>query len=1041
MKHSNFSRIALAVALSVGMGSVAIAQETSSSIRGSLVGPQGNPAANTSVMITHVPSGSVKRAETNASGHFSAKGLRVGGPYSIKVDSQQFEDTLVKDVYLMLGEPYVLNLALEAEQAIENIVVTGSQVSSIAFGEKGPSANFSLQDIERAPAINRDIKDLIRIDPRIYIDESSNDAVQCAGASPRFNSLTLDGVRMNDNFGLNSNGYPTERIPFSYDSIEQVAVELAPFDVQYGGFTACNINAVTKSGTNEIHGGVFFDYTNDSLRGTDIEGENIYTTSERDEPNFNEKRYGFNVGFPLLEDKLFLFASYEKLEGAEIFEYPGKARATDEEVARIAQISRDVYGYDPGGFASSLPVEDEKLLVKLDWNINEAHRASLVYNYNDGSSLSQSDSFSSALTFDGHFYERGAEMNSLVASLYSDWSDRFSTELRVAKTDLDNRQISLDQDTGFAEVQIRTAGGGTVYLGPDDSRQSNDLNWDNFTFKLAGTYYLDDHTITGGIEYEDLNVFNLFMQHTVGEYRFNNIDDFEAGTPARIYYNNSAGTNNPNDVAANFSYQQGTLYIQDEWTVNDDLTVLFGLRYDRYTSDDSPRFNQTFTDRFGFQNNANLDGIDLLQPRFGFNYAVSDALEVRGGLGLYSGGNPNVWISNAYSNDGIVQVAVRERVLTNFTNLFETPLIGGGRPIFDIPQEMFDFVAAQDPNGPGGSGVNATDPDFDIPSEWKYSLGATYVTEDEYIFTADLLFSDKQDSAIVKDLGFTDTGEDAPDGRPIYTGSAFQYLLTNVDGDDGESLTASLGASKEYDNGFRFTASYAFTDAEDVNPMTSSVAGSNFGNIAVSDPNNPGLATSNYEIRHRFTLNLSYSHEFFSGYATKISVFGSANEGRPYNYSFDDDGIFGDNSFFGNGRQLLYVPLENDPNVVYGEGFDLAAFNQFIADEGLGRGQIMARNGSRADWWTKFDVKVEQDFPGFMDGHKGSAYLIIENFGNLLNDDWGVLRQGSFVSEAVVNAEIVDGQYVYNEYFEATKQTIQEDASLWEIRVGVKYNF
>lgn len=1037
MKQSNLSRIALAVALSVGMGSTAIAQETSSSIRGSVVGPQGNPASNTSVTITHVPSGSVKRVETNASGQFSAKGLRVGGPYSVLVDSEQFEDTLVNDVYLTLGEPYVLNLALEAEQQIESIVVTGSQVSSIAFGEKGPSANFSLEDIERAPAINRDIKDLVRIDPRVYVDETFNDAIQCAGASPRFNSLTLDGVRMNDNFGLNSNGYPTERIPFSYDSIEQVAVELAPFDVQYGGFTACNINAVTKSGTNEIHGGVFYDYTSDSMRGDTLEGVDLPDAS------FTEKRYGFNVGLPIIEDKLFLFTSYEKLEGAELFEYPGRARVTNEEIARITQISRDIYGYNPGGFSPSMPVEDEKILVKLDWNINDAHRASLVYNYNDGFSLSQSDSFSSALTFDGHFYERGSELQSLVASVYSDWTDNFSTELRIAKSELDNRQTSLDAATGFAEVQIETEGGATVFLGPDDSRQSNDLNWDNFTFKLAGTYYYGDHTITGGIEYEDLSVFNLFMQHTVGEYRFSSIDAFEAGTPSRIYYNNSAGTNNPDDVAANFSFQQNTLYIQDEWAVNEDLTILYGLRYDRYTSDDKPRYNQTFEGKYGFRNDTNLDGIDLLQPRFGFNYVVSDALEVRGGIGLYSGGNPNVWVSNSYSNDGIVQTAVRERVIANFTNLFETDLIGQGRPIYDIPQDMFDAVAAADPNGPGGGGVNAIDPDFDLPSEWKYSLGATYVTEDEYIFTADILYSDKQDAAIVKDIGITDTGTNAPDGRPIYTGTTSEYLLTNVDGDSGESVTVSFAMSKDYDSGLNLSASYAFTEANDVNPMTSSVAGSNYGNIAVSDPNDPGVSTSDYEIRHRFTLNLGYSHEFFDGYETKFSVFGSANEGRPYSYSFRRDNIFGDSSFYSGGRQLLYIPTADDANVVYGDDFNLTAFNQWIQQESLEqyRGQILDRNALRADWWIKFDVRIEQEFPGFMEGHKGSAFLVIENFGNLLNDDWGVLRQGSFVSEAVVNATIEDGKYHYNEFIAPSVQTVYEDASLWEVRVGVNYKF
>ncbi len=279
-KKTKLNRIAIAVAMSVGMSTAAMAQETSSGITGKVVGPQGNAAPGTVVTITHVPSGTTKTTVVNSSGQFSAKGLRVGGPYSVKVDSDKFEDTLVNDVYLTLGESYNLNLALEMEQGVESIVVTASAISSSAFGGTGPAANFNLADLENAPAINRDINDVIRADPRVYIDESFNDAVQCAGASPRFNSLTLDGIRMNDNFGLNSNGYPTERMPFSFDAIEQVAVELAPFDVQYGGFTACNINAVTKSGTNEIHGSSFFDYSNDSLKGDTVQGR------EQDKGNY-----------------------------------------------------------------------------------------------------------------------------------------------------------------------------------------------------------------------------------------------------------------------------------------------------------------------------------------------------------------------------------------------------------------------------------------------------------------------------------------------------------------------------------------------------------------------------------------------------------------------------------------------------------------------------------------------------------------------------------------------------------------------------------
>ena len=257
MKTHRISRITGALVLALGLSTSALANVTTSAIKGQVAGPNGNPAAGTTVTIVHVPSGTTKTATVNEAGLFVAKGLRVGGPYRVVVDSNTFEDTTVKDIYLTLGETYPINVALTEQSDLETIVVTGRSIS-MQSGGTGPAAHFNADDLKNAPTINRDIKDIVRIDPRISIDESRSDAIRCGGGNPRFNSLTVDGVRMNDSFGLNENGYPTTRMPFSFDSIDQVSVELAPFDVKYGGFTSCNINAVTKSGTNEIHGGVFY---------------------------------------------------------------------------------------------------------------------------------------------------------------------------------------------------------------------------------------------------------------------------------------------------------------------------------------------------------------------------------------------------------------------------------------------------------------------------------------------------------------------------------------------------------------------------------------------------------------------------------------------------------------------------------------------------------------------------------------------------------------------------------------------------------------
>ncbi|HEY7776078.1 MAG TPA: TonB-dependent receptor [Kineobactrum sp.] len=1042
---STRKQLALAVAMTIGLSASALAQQTSSAIRGSVTTAAGELVPGAKVTVVDNRTGATRELSAGTTGSFSLRGLQVGGPYTITVRDAKGTSTL-EDVYLNLGETANITLSLDGQRAMESVLVTASRDASGTYGAMGPTASFNLNDLESAPAVNRDIKDLIRIDPRVYIDEAFADSIQCAGANSRFNSLTVDGIRTNDNFGLNSNGYPTVRIPFSYDAISQVSVELAPFDVQYGGFTACNINAVTKSGNNEFTGGVFYDYTSDSLRGDSLEGDDILVG------DFDEKRYGFNVGGPLIADKLFFFTAYEKLEGASLFDRgPAGSDAavqvqgfSQAQYDEILDIARNQYNYEPGALVSSLPVEDEKIIARLDWQINDGHRASFIYNYNDGNVIRESDGDSDEFEYSNHYYDQRGELESYVVSVFSDWSDVFSTELRVGTSDFEASVNPLG-GTEFGEVQITTENNGseaTVYLGADDSRHANKLTYTTDNFKLAGTWVAGDHVITGGFEFEELDVFNLFVQEAEGEYRFNSIDDFRAGTPSRIIYENASGSNNPNDGAAEFSYRTNTAYLQDEYYhAGWNASFTFGVRYDWYTSSDKPVENPLIEELYGFSNQQNLDGKDLLQPRVGFNWGVNDELEVRGGFGLYSGGNPNVWIGNNYQNNGIILQEVQDR---SGTSVFDMPFTGEGRPLYDVPQDLFDAVA----RGEGRlGGINVLDPDFDIPSEWKYALGFTYTLPMDYVVMGDLLHSEKKDAAVIRDLTRVPSGATAPDDRPIYTsanGRSQDFMLTNASGDSGQSTTLSLALSKSHDFGLDWTLAYAYTQAEDVNPMTSSVAFSNYANAAVADSENPGAATSNYEIPHRITLRMSYAHDFVAGYTTRFTLFGSANEGRPYSYVFNGDlgGALGSSVGFID-QNLVYIPTANDPLVVYGEGFDKAAFDALVGSEGLSRGSIMDRNSINSDWWTKFDLKIEQEVPGFMADHRGKAFLIVENLGNLLNDDWGVMYEASFPrSQQLVDASINDqGQYVFERFFEPAQQSRVASASLWQLRIGVSYDF
>jgi len=994
-----FNVIAALAVLTLTMPLTAGAQSTSGSIRGTVLTPSGEPAAGATVTVTDTRTNSTRTTTTDAGGGFNLRGLAIGGPFTIGVTSDQYKSALLTDVYTNLSAAVTFNIALE-QGVLEEVIVTASSAFAGADLAIGPSANFGIVELETAPAINRNITDVIRSDPRFYIDESRGDinAVQCGGKNSRFNSLTVDGVRMNDSFGLNSNGYPTERMPFSFDAISQVSVELAPFDLQYGGFSACNINAVTKSGGNEFSGSGFYDYTSDSLRGNSLEGDKINTG------DFTEKRYGITFGGPIIKDTLFFFVAYEKLKGANLFDRGAigsgavnEINITQAELDEIADIARTIYQYDPGPIPQSMPNEDEKFLLKLDWNISDQHRAAFTYTYNDGNNITESDDESSEFEFANHLYERGAELNSYVGSVYSDWTTNFSTEVRVSYLKIDNRQNSVG-GTDFGEIRVITPNV-DVYLGGDDSRQSNKLIYDVESFSLKGKYDLNGHFLTFAVEQEKLDVFNLFVQHTETEIRFRGIDNFRDGFASAIYYNN-APSNNPNDAAADWGYKINTVYAQDEFSLGDRLVIVAGLRYDWFTTGVAPAENADFVADYGFSNSGTVDGLGLLQPRIGFTFDLTGDTTIRGGVGLYSGGNPNVWLSNNYSANNVLQFGQRGRSFgytDGSRSLFDDDVVYRAceegvptGPGYCIQAELFDAVA----QGVGDNfEINYLDPDFDLPSEWKFALGVTHVLPADYVFTADLLITDGQDSAIILHGDLEQVGTDS-DGYPEYDSvREASFVLTNSSKGNRSKLL-SFGLAKDFDNGFAFTVGYAYSDAEDVNPMTSSVAFSNYQERAFFDPQEDVLSRSNYNIKHRLSFSATWRKDFLSKFSTVMALYGSSNSGRPYS-----------NSFNGTISPYGFTPFLD--------------FRDNVLEPGV------ERNGETGSSWTKLDFRIDVGFPVFGEDDRASVFMIIDNLTNLLNDSWGVLKQHNFPRTVV----------------EGTTEPRIGDASRYEIRFGVKYVF
>ena len=994
MRAKTRSLVALTILM---IGPNAFASDTAATIRGVVTNMSGDAVSGAEVVVINEATSLTRSATTDANGGYAVRNLQVGGNYSVSATNAAGDAQKLENISLSVGQITQINLQLRASTVVDTVVVTGTRITSqIALG---PSSTFDLADLESAPAINRNITDVLRRDARVYVDESRGNinAVQCGGKNSRFNSLTVDGVRMNDSFGLNSNGYPTERMPFSYDAINQVSVELAPFDAQYGGFTACNINAVTKSGSNDFFGSAFYDYTDDGLRSDSLEGQDITTGK------YEEKRRGFTLGGPVIADTVFFFAAFEELEGANLFDRGpigsgavNEVEVTQAELDEILDIARTLYQYDPGTIPSSMPNEDEKLLVKLDWFINEQHRAALTYNYNEGNNFVESDSDLSEFEFSNHLYERGAELTSYVGSLYSDWTDRFSTEIRYGNLTLDNRQISVG-GTDFGEMRIELADV-DVYIGGDDSRQSNKLDYEVDSISLTGTYALDEHLITFGYEHEALEMFNLFVPHSETEIRFDGIENFRTGYADAIYYNNSP-EHIPSLAAANWGYELNTVFVQDEFNISDNVELLFGLRYDWYTTDDAPVTNPTFLEDYGFTNSATVDGEGLIQPRFGFTYEAADNLVIRGGIGLYSGGDPNVWLSNTYSNNNVLQFGQRGRSFgytDGSRSLFDSDVtysaVEDGVPAgpgYGIPSDIYDAVTA----GVGDNfEINYLDPNFKIPSEWKYAIGATLEVDETMTISGDVMVTRGQDTAIWKrgDLELVGTtGDGYPDYSSVREPS---FILTNSS-KGNTSVVASVSVQKELPYGFNAVVSYAHTNAEDVNPMTSSVGFSNYKNRAFFDPQEEVLSTSNYEIKDRITLVLDWERALFGQNMTSVSLYASANQGPSYSYSY-------------NGTINPY-------------GF--TPYLDFI-DNVLEPGD--ARNDNNGSWWSKVDLMIQQEINlGF---GSASAFLVVDNLTNLLNDEWGIMRKVDFPN-LVVKGDRAEARI--------------GDASRSEIRVGLRYEF
>jgi len=1170
--------VGMPIAASVIPTAASFAQQITTSITGQVTNESGAAVGGSTVIITDTRTGATRAITTDSSGLFNATGLTTGGPYTVTANADGYQGQTVEGIQTSLQGPTQLTFALKSAPTAADttaIVVTAARVKATQL-EIGPGTSFTSQIMQAAPSFDRDVRDVIKMDPRVSLDRqdvstggSGADRISCLGGNDRFNTFTVDGIPQSDIYGLNDTGFSSRSsTPVPYDAVRETQVQFAPFDVEYGQFTGCAINVVTKSGSNRFHGSAFYEFSNSDLRG-----DRLPALSPLPDivvgPIKPDKRWGVSFGGPIIKDRLFFFGAYEHQKAGQSQDDGPTGGGFANEIAgvtvdqfnAISEELRNTYGIDTGPLVHDRPFTNERLFGRLDWQITDNHRLEGTYQRLKENTV-KTDDFSTtnnAVTGLNSFLNSGTDSKYYSLRLYSTWTDRFSTELHYARSNI--RDIQDPIGGGEAQsgnpiprivVGIDNPPGtpdGEVIAGPGFSRSANDLRTKLDQFKAVANYDAGDHKLKAGFELNHANLFNLFVQQATGTLVFSSLANLHNGiltngtstgnpTPNSIFGSsppvgaaiNGTASGDINDAAASFSRNIYSGYVQDDWRVNDDLKLVAGVRVDWFNGD-RPKLNPVFVNRYDFRNDTGFSDLDAqILPRLGFTYNLPEFSVVRrsrlqGGVGIFSGGDPLVWFGNVFQNNGQAFGSGQSR---GSSGGIPSPCPAGPLDVVDaggnftgIPQCVINHASTLAATGNGFT--QAVDPDIKLPTVWRANIG--YQADLEFGSSAfargwhvnlDYIYSQYHNPFTIADLsqavdinaglnGFT------IDGRPLYrtidpllagcnatlvsfdptptyenvTSACYpsistnrgEYLLTNAG--DYRTHVASVILTKNFDAGLftpggssYFTLGYAYTNAHDRRNMYNSTAGSNFNATAVFDRQNPDPSRAFYETRHNITFSGNVREKFFGDLATSLGWTFVARSGRPYSLTFSDVGngfrLFNaGQSSSGNGN-LVYLPSSTtDPNLSPSSNMtavqSLIDFANSLKCARKYLGSSIPRNTCSNDWYKDLDLRFSQELPGPLslmgspDGLKDklTAYVMFDNFLNLLNKNWNLQHRRDFVGrQQVADVSGIDaqGRYIISGVSPLTPDAngltpyekanfINVSSSIWRIKVGVSYEF
>nr|WP_295866348.1 carboxypeptidase regulatory-like domain-containing protein [uncultured Chitinophaga sp.] len=1077
------------------------AQETSGGLQGRITNAAGEALPGAAVIAIHQPSGTRYGVSTFNDGRFLLTGMRIGGPYLLEVNfmGMEKESRLIPKV--SLGEPAVITVVLrENTKQLKELVVTGGKTARA--NTYGAGTHISRQQLRQVPTIGRSLTDITRTVPQSSKDNSF------AGTNFRYNNVTIDGAINNDAIGFspstggqtgtsNMPGSSTRTNPVSLDAIEDMQVYLAPYDVKIGNFTGGSINAVTKSGTNEVHGSLYAYGRNSSLVGPDRTG----TELEKKMPSsFYDYQTGISAGFPIIRNKLFFFTNEEITRRQDpTQQVAGSVAAAgildQADADNIRSYLLKKYNFDPGtAGVFNTTTHSNKFFNRIDWNISDKHQLILRNNtIRSGAVHMDRDQFS--FRFGSIAYEQTNNQSSSVLELKSRLSNRVSNSLLIGYTNIHDYRTPLS-DAAFPQVQIvGKTPGTTIFLGTDREASIFNLKQRTLEFTDNITWSLGRHTLSAGTHNEFYNIGYGFVNGWNGRVTYQSINDFLSGKPQRVQGNFNY-TDNSREYqlahpAARFNINFLSAYIQDEIRISDRFRITPGLRID-YTympqkqelSDRAanaitdPDFGNTYTYTPLRMITRDYLSKPQLSPRLGFRALLNNeqSLVLRGGVGMFTGRIPLAWLGYAYYNTGSSYGSIDLRTDGNPPSPYRPgtdPLKASpGNPYPGIAGFAYEQGRVVNSRDAGQTQIDVIDNGFVMPSVLRTSVALDYTDRKGFKYSIEGLYTKTLRDVVFRQINLKDVPayhvyDTALELRkqPVFSGSvdprlANAYELGNTGKGYRYSVTAQV--SNNFSGGLNFSAAYTYGVSKDISNGIRNSMESNWQLNQALNPNNPVLAYSNFDIRHRIVVTIGYNRKWSKALTSHISLLITAQSGSPFTYGFVNFTPQNTPQQVG----LAYIPAkgetvrffapimaEDGTTVLVSPQAQADAFDSYIdSDKYLRsrRGDFTERNTGRTPWNNNADLHLAQDFHfNYGKEHTLTLSLDIMNLTNLISKEWGIAyfspnTYNSTVSvglQPYVPGKTSQGYPLYQFVRPGKPYSIDPLASRWQMQLGVRYSF